>query len=87
MSSPPVAQLMVVSCVPTATLMVSACEGPNRAIVVAMTAALILKELKSIIELSPEAGPVPAATRDGTIEGVSPGLKQLLASMLLPLAP
>ncbi|WP_354201029.1 hypothetical protein [Bradyrhizobium sp. JR4.1] len=57
------------------------------AIAVAMTAALIFKELKSIIELSPEAGPVPATTRNGTIEGVTPALKQLLASMLLPLPP
>ncbi|MDH2399761.1 hypothetical protein QCM77_07345 [Bradyrhizobium sp. SSUT18] len=57
------------------------------AIVMVTTAALIFKELKSIIELSSEAGPVPAATRGGTIEGATLGLKQLLASLLLPLAP
>ncbi|MGY3079768.1 hypothetical protein ACVWZZ_006176 [Bradyrhizobium sp. LM6.10] len=57
MSSPPVAQLMVVSCVPTATRIVSACDGPNMATVMAMTAALILTELKSTIKLSSEAGP------------------------------
>ncbi|WP_441234049.1 hypothetical protein [Bradyrhizobium sp. 930_D9_N1_4] len=50
------------------------------ATVIAMTAALILKELKSIIELSSEAGPTPAATRAGSIEGAARRLKQLLAS-------
>ncbi|MDA9489103.1 hypothetical protein XI08_07765 [Bradyrhizobium sp. CCBAU 11361] len=62
---------MVVSCVPTATRIVSACDGPNVAMVMATAAALILKMLKSIIELSSEAGLMPAAVRAGTIEGAT----------------
>jgi hypothetical protein len=52
MSSPPVAQLIVVSCVPTATRIVSAWAGANIATVMATMATLNLKELNSIIELS-----------------------------------
>ena len=49
MSSPPVAQLIVVSCVPTATRIVSAWAGANIATVMATMATLNLKELNSII--------------------------------------
>ncbi|WP_461326588.1 hypothetical protein [Bradyrhizobium barranii] len=50
------------------------------ATVMATMAALILKELKSIIELSSEAGRMPATMPAGTIEGAAQCLKQLLAS-------
>ncbi|MCP1776862.1 hypothetical protein J2R91_003374 [Bradyrhizobium japonicum] len=72
--------MIVVSCVPTATRIVSACDGVNMATVMATMAALILKELKSIIELSSEAGRMPATMPAGTIEGAAQCLKQLLAS-------
>ncbi|MGY8709010.1 hypothetical protein RAD16_24995 [Bradyrhizobium sp. 18BD] len=52
------------------------------AIVKVTTAALILKELKTIIELSSAGRLMPAAMRAGTIEGAANSMKQLLASSL-----